>query len=204
VLRSPKPIDRAYPTELRTIGDHIRKRRLDLKLRQQDVAARIGVDKTSVFNWEAGTASPHIRALPAVIRFLGYDPSETGTTLGERLRAARRRLGLSHFDLAQQLGVDPTTLRNWEVGRRNPPVRYLPRIHRVIGSETVDPAAPFSERLLAYRRTHGLRQRDLGRLLGVDQREISEWERGVPPATSTNREVIRRVRRLLGECAMVD
>lgn len=175
------------------------------KLRQRDVATRIGVDKTSVFNWEAGIASPHLKVLPAVIRFLGYDPTEAGSTLGERLRAARRRLGLSHIDLAHQLGVDPTTLRNWEVGRHIPPVKYLPRINQVIGSETVDPAAPFSERLLAYRRTHGLRQRDLGRLLGVDQREISEWERGVPPpALSIDRRIVRRLRRLLGECAIVD
>ncbi len=160
---------------------------------------QIGVDKTSVFNWEAGTASPHLKALPAVIQFLGYDPTATGSTLGERLRAARRRQGVSHADLAKRLGVDATTLRNWEVGRRNPPVKYLPRIHRVIGSETVDPAASLSERLLAYRRTHGLRQRDLGKLLGVDQRVISEWERGAaPPVLSIERLIVRRLRGLLG------
>jgi transcriptional regulator with XRE-family HTH domain len=73
-LKSPKPIDRAYPAELRSIGDHVRKRRLDLGLLQREVALRVGVDKTTVFNWETGTASPNLRALPAVIRFLGYDP----------------------------------------------------------------------------------------------------------------------------------
>jgi DNA-binding XRE family transcriptional regulator len=57
VIRSPKPLDRAYPTELRSIGDHVRKRRLDLGLLQRDVALRIGVDKTTVFNWEAGSGT---------------------------------------------------------------------------------------------------------------------------------------------------
>jgi DNA-binding XRE family transcriptional regulator len=53
-LRSPKPFDKAYPMELRSIGDHLRKRRLDLGLHQREVAVRIGVDKTTVYKWEAG------------------------------------------------------------------------------------------------------------------------------------------------------
>lgn len=88
VLRTPKPLDRAYPTEFRTVGDHLRKRRLDLGPFQREVALRIGVDKTTVFNWEAGTVSPHLRALPGVIEFLGYDPrrSPGASDLGRPLR----------------------------------------------------------------------------------------------------------------------
>ena len=48
------------PTNSNTIGDHIRRRRLGLKLLQRDVAEQIGVDGTSVFNWEANTSSPRI------------------------------------------------------------------------------------------------------------------------------------------------
>jgi DNA-binding XRE family transcriptional regulator len=42
-------------------GDHIRPRRLTLKLEQKEVARQIGVDKTSVFNWEANTSQPDLR-----------------------------------------------------------------------------------------------------------------------------------------------
>ncbi len=73
VLQAPKPLDRAYPTELRSIGDHIRKRRPDLGLLQREVALRIGVDKTTVYDWEVGTATPNIRTLPGVVRLLGYE-----------------------------------------------------------------------------------------------------------------------------------
>lgn len=127
-LKGPKLLDRAYPEELRAIGDHVRKRRLDLGLLQREVALRIGVDKTTVYNWEAGTASPRRQALPAVIRFLDYDPTEIGFTLGERLRATRRRLGLSHADLAQRLGVDPSTVVDWEQGGNRPNRRCRDRI----------------------------------------------------------------------------
>ena len=71
-LRSPKLIAREYPTELRSIGDHVRKRCLDLGLLQREVALLVGVDKTTVFNWETGRAAPNLRA----IRFLGYDPTD--------------------------------------------------------------------------------------------------------------------------------
>jgi transcriptional regulator with XRE-family HTH domain len=74
--------------ELRTIGDHVRKRRLDLGLLQREVALRIGVDKTTIHNWEAGRTHPNVRALRGAIRFLGHNPTENGSTLSERLPSA--------------------------------------------------------------------------------------------------------------------
>jgi DNA-binding XRE family transcriptional regulator len=52
-LKSPKPNpDNRYPKELKTLGDHLRKRRLDKGLLQNDLARLLGVDKTTVTNWE--------------------------------------------------------------------------------------------------------------------------------------------------------
>jgi len=102
VLRGPKPLDRAYPTELRSIGDHVRKRRLDLGLLQREVALRIGVDKTTVFNWETGRASPGRRAMAGVVRFLGYEPSVMASNLDGGNRIARRCP-----DVSQKATEDP-------------------------------------------------------------------------------------------------
>jgi predicted transcriptional regulator len=41
-----------YPDTLQTIGDHLRKKRLDLCLRQRDVATQLGVTVNTVTNWE--------------------------------------------------------------------------------------------------------------------------------------------------------
>jgi len=46
----------AYPKKVTTIRDAIRKRRLELGLRQKDLAKIIGYDKTGVLNWEKGLA----------------------------------------------------------------------------------------------------------------------------------------------------
>lgn len=66
------------------------------------------VDKTTAFNWKAGTAFPSLRALPAVIRFLGYDPRQSPEAgdPGRLVRHFRQRQGLSMPALPDMLGVD--------------------------------------------------------------------------------------------------
>jgi DNA-binding transcriptional regulator YiaG len=72
-LTAEKP--KGYPAVLRTWGDHIKKRRLELRLRQKDVAALLEVNVWTVINWEHDRCSPSPRTRPRIIRFLGYDPA---------------------------------------------------------------------------------------------------------------------------------
>ncbi|MGD0201859.1 MAG: recombinase family protein [Bryobacteraceae bacterium] len=129
------------PTQPQTVGDHIRRRRLGLKMLQKDVAAQIGVDKTSAFNWEANTAAPEIRYMPAIIRFLGYNPLPEGTTWGERLLRQRTTLGLSQKEAAGRLGADPSTLARWEKGDAEPVGTALRRAERFLAGEEQPAAA---------------------------------------------------------------
>jgi DNA-binding XRE family transcriptional regulator len=68
---------------------------------------QIGVDKTTVCNWESNASLPAIRYIPAILQFLGYDPFPPAQTLAERLTTARKVLGLSQQKLALLVGVDP-------------------------------------------------------------------------------------------------
>jgi transcriptional regulator with XRE-family HTH domain len=70
-LSGEKPKDKVYPKAVKTIGDAIRTRRLDLGLKQRDVAAIIGCDKTSVVNWEKGHNTPAKNKMSGIRRFLG-------------------------------------------------------------------------------------------------------------------------------------
>jgi transcriptional regulator with XRE-family HTH domain len=123
------------PAQPQTVGDHIRRRRLALKMLQREVADQIGVDKASVFNWEANTSTPEIRYMPAIIRFLGYNPLPEATRLGERLIRERKSLGLSQEAAAKRLGVDPSTLARWEQGKREPTGLFLARVNRFLADE---------------------------------------------------------------------
>jgi len=112
-----KPKDCAYPKELLSLGDHLRKHRLDQGLLQKEVAERLGVDEATVFNWEKNRNQPALAHIPRIIRFLGYNPLVEEGSLGKRLKQYRKVHGISQKDLARRLGVDPGTLAQWERGK---------------------------------------------------------------------------------------
>ena len=69
-LRAKKRLSAAYPKELKTIGDHMRKRRLDLNLMQKDVAEGLGVSECSIWNWENNRNMPQLRYINKIKDFL--------------------------------------------------------------------------------------------------------------------------------------
>ena len=123
------------PMQPQTVGDHIRRRRLGMKLLQREAAEQLGVDKASVFNWESNKGTPEIRFMPAIIRFLGYNPLPEAKTLAEQLVRHRTTLGLSRNEAALQLGVDAGTLARWEHGEREPAGELLERVEQFVGEE---------------------------------------------------------------------
>jgi DNA-binding transcriptional regulator YiaG len=131
-LRAQKPKRERYPKEINNLGSHIRSRRLDLELFQSDVAEQIGVDTTTICNWESNTPHPAIRYFPAIIAFLGYDPQPSVNSFPDRLATARRTLGLSQRKMAEKLGVDPGTLQSWEAGKHQPTGKSLDIIGRIL------------------------------------------------------------------------
>src|SRR5580658_10924801 len=103
-----------------TLGAQLRRRRRELRHRRIDAARLIGADPKSVMWWERNEREPLDRFWPAIIRYLGHEPWQETVTLGEQLRAERRRRGLAIFEVAQLMGVDEGTWCWWESDRRRP------------------------------------------------------------------------------------
>lgn len=120
-LRANIP-DRRYPEELKTIGDHLRKRRLDLGLRQKDLGALVGAAKPTVDAWEHRGTRPKPDVLRRIVDLLGYEPEEatSPTFLVQKLSAVRRELRLARSQIAEILGLSYEALWAWETGRRRP------------------------------------------------------------------------------------
>ena len=108
------------PEELNTVGDHLLRRRLVLKLLRKQVAEQLGVDKASVYNWERNRTKPSVEFMPAIIRFLKYNPLPPSDGWAERLVSCRTILGISQVESARRMGIDPSTLARWERGEREP------------------------------------------------------------------------------------
>jgi transcriptional regulator with XRE-family HTH domain len=134
-LKAKKPKVFGYPSELNTLGDHIRAWRMDRGLFQRDVARLVDVTTDTVRNWEKNRSNPDLRALPGVLEFLGYDPLETGQSIAKQLTAVRRARGLSQKEHARILKVDPNTLSRWEQVKRTPQGVLLEKIRHLIDSQ---------------------------------------------------------------------
>ena len=123
--------------------------------------------------------------------------------LGERLRNARRRKGITQKDAAERLDVSTQTVRNWEVGRHEPSDQTIKHLASIYGVATEDitrtststrspsaeraPDEPGSEAdpygLETARREAQLSQREASRRSGISKASISRYERGTsePP-----------------------
>jgi len=110
---------KGYPVQPKTVGEHIKKRRLDLGLKQTEVAARLGIHFTSLQLWERGVGDPGVKPLPDIIRFLGYVPFQCEATPGSRISFLRRCSGKTQEELAEMISCNPDTIGRWESNLSN-------------------------------------------------------------------------------------
>jgi len=81
------------------------------------VAAGLLAKTDTYLLWEKDRATPTVRFYPAIFRFLGYDPFPAAVRFADRVRAKRRRLGLTIEAAAKLAGVDEATFSRWEGGK---------------------------------------------------------------------------------------
>ena len=99
----------------------------------------MGVDANTVLNWEKSKTIPLPKDWPKVSSFLeSEDIFPQATTIAEKLRVARLRKGWSRKVAAKELGVDESTLRDWEGGKM-----ILLSKHRKLVADFL--AIPFAE-----------------------------------------------------------
>ncbi len=114
-----------------TLGDHLRRRRLELGLYQKDVAVQIGVTTSTIWNWEHGWTI-NLRYMPRVIEFLGYNPIPQPNGILERLAWYKQANGLTLGQLGDKMGRDPEQLADWLSGRHKPCRRNREEIERFL------------------------------------------------------------------------
>jgi transcriptional regulator with XRE-family HTH domain len=88
-------------------------------LYQKDVATRLGVTTSTVWDWE-NTRSVDLRFIPRVIKFLGYNPISQPEDLMGKLAWYKLVNGLSLERLGFEMGRDPEQLADWLSGRHKP------------------------------------------------------------------------------------
>lgn len=111
---------KGYTEAPTTLGEHLRKRRLDLRRTQEQSAKYFAISVTTYNYWEANRVTPDVSRSPQIIGYLGYDPFPAPKGFSESVCALRRHLGLDRQRFAKQLGVDAKSVLNWEKARTVP------------------------------------------------------------------------------------
>ena len=68
------PPSKLIPLFPQTLGDFIRKKRVESLQLQSQVAQIIGVSEDTITNWETNRFIPQINLYPAIFQYLGYYP----------------------------------------------------------------------------------------------------------------------------------
>ena len=121
---------RPYPYLPKTVGDYLRKKRLDLGLFRSDVAKQLGRSIDCIRNWENNWRSPTVRCLPSIVHFIGYCPYDVCQPIGKKVRMWRLYNGVSQEQLAREINVDPGTIAALEKGNI-PERKQLPYISKI-------------------------------------------------------------------------
>jgi transcriptional regulator with XRE-family HTH domain len=141
------------PKQPETIGGHLRRRRLQLKILQREAARRLGVSTVSLSRWERDAVYPTWPMQPRIKDYLGYDPftdpalghpggnkpprvaflsSSSHINIGQRIVAECIKARRTRKEFAQNLGISPKTIWNWSVARRKPSRAVLQRIAKLV------------------------------------------------------------------------
>lgn len=126
VKQVDKPLPFSYPSSPVTIGEHIRKKRMELKLLQSDVAECFDVSTDCITYWENNRSNPQIKFFPKIIDFLGYNPLDFDeSTLSGKIKAYWYRTRTTSSMFANLFKVDQSTVTEWESGKCLPASKHL-------------------------------------------------------------------------------
>ncbi|MBS45701.1 MAG: hypothetical protein CMH83_21510 [Nocardioides sp.] len=180
----------------------------------RDLAARLGVPASTVYNWETGRARVPAATVAPLAAELGVPrstaatalaavPAPTAQDVAPPLRRFRHRCGLSQVHVARRIGFPRHAVSAWEHGATPPlvavrrlagvygvPVTRLARAAGVVAPPLLDPArwqpGDLPQALVTLRHWCGLTQADLATRLGRSKDTVWAWESGrwAPPASA--------------------
>lgn len=132
-LKGSKPAPRGLPDQLLTLGDHLRKVRIERKLSQPQVARILGVDTETIFYWEKNRNSPTPKWSRKIIEFLGYFPFDwKDQELKTQVNYARMVSGHNLKQMGQEIGIDESTIYKILEGKSQPRPETLKNIYAYI------------------------------------------------------------------------
>lgn len=98
-------------------------------------------------------------------------------TIGEHLKRRRQELNLLQSDVAKILKVNRNTINYWETNRNKPTNKNIPKIINFLKHIPNDfQSSDLGSKLIWYRKSKGLSQKEFAEMLKIDKTTLSRWE----------------------------
>jgi DNA-binding transcriptional regulator YiaG len=144
------------------------------------------------------------RRAEAPVPAASEDEVEKARFTKRTLPALRKRFDLTQQELSKLLQVGSLTISSWERGKTRPRAGNVPRIvalrsmsmkqvDAALGRQAAAPAIG-PQQIKDLRRTLGLSQGKLARLIGVSAAAVGTWEQGTSAPGPRSREALARIR----------
>ncbi len=130
-LRKPS----GYPKKIDCLSAHIKAKRLDLGLKQSELATQLKVSEATVSNWELNRKRIAPLMYKRISVFLGFCPVELPChLLPNRLKNILYfDLGWTTTRLARTLGHARSTIEKYQSGIFNPSVKTIRKLESIVG-----------------------------------------------------------------------
>jgi len=178
-------------------GDQIRSLREERGYTLQEMAKRANLSLSYLSEIERGSKRPSLKTIEKLAaalnvsktRLIEGDITNTGLSLGDKIRIMRCEKNLSLQELGEKAGVSPSYLSEIERGTVYPALNTLRRIAEgleVSASALVAREGSLGQKLKALREEYGLTQAQLANLANVTAGLIGQIEQGkVQPSLKT-------------------
>ncbi len=141
---------------------------------------------------------PQGQGCVAMLRVAPQSPKASSASLFQRNQDVRgsypEEAAVSRTAAKESVGSDRATeetIHNLETNRTVPAIRFIPRIINFLGYAPYDPRWTFGQWLKAIRSALGLSQEQLVRRVGLDEGNVSKWEREVSKPTRRKWAVVK-------------
>lgn len=178
-------------------GERIRALREERGYTLQDLAKRAKLSLSYLSEIERGSKRPSLKTIEKLAGALNVpktqliegEVTDTGLTLGEKIRIIRNEKNMSLQDLADKVGISLSYLSEIERGTVYPALNTLKRVAEGLGipaTALMGHEGTLGHKLKSLREEYGLTQAQLANLAGVTAGLIGQIEQGkVQPSLKT-------------------
>ena len=122
-----------YLEDPKTLGEHLRKARIQRSLSQPQVAQILGTDAETILNWEKNRCTATPKWAKKIIEFLGCLPFEwKDKDLKTQVKYARIMAGQNQKQMGIEIKVDPSTIYKILLGKSTPLPETIEKIQSYI------------------------------------------------------------------------